>query len=155
MRNYDKWKNTQPSVLSLSGEKISAILLDIEGTTTPIAFVYEVLFPYAHSHVKNYLDKYFDLAAVQEDLARLRAEHDADLLQDLNPPPIGFGSVEDTIDSAVAYVHWLMDRDRKSTGLKALQGKIWQQGYADGELRSQGFRTCRRLLSIGTRQLST
>ncbi|HXM33602.1 MAG TPA: acireductone synthase, partial [Pyrinomonadaceae bacterium] len=35
--------------------------------------------------------------------------------------------------------HWLMDRDRKSTGLKALQGRIWQQGYADGKLKSQVF----------------
>ena len=43
------------------------------------------------------------------------------------------------IESVARYVFWLMDRDRKSTGLKSLQGKIWQQGYATGELKSQVF----------------
>ncbi len=39
----------------------------------------------------------------------------------------------------MAYVHWLMDRDRKSTGLKSLQGKIWEAGYRAGELRGQVY----------------
>ena len=39
----------------------------------------------------------------------------------------------------VAYVHWLMDRDRKSTGLKSLQGKIWEEGYRSGELKSEVY----------------
>src|SRR5258706_10700532 len=119
--------------LSISGENISAVLLDIEGTTTPIAFVHNVLFPFARSHIKEYLEKHFDLPDVQQDLSRLRVEHNADVVQNLNPPALITGSVIGTIDSAVAYVHWLMDRDRKATGLKALQGRIWQQGYADGQ----------------------
>ena len=125
--------------LSLSGENISAILIDIEGTTTPIAFVYEVLFPFARARVRDYLEQHFDLAEIQDDLSRLRDEHNADFVQDLNPPALTTGSVEAAIDSFVAYFHWLMDRDRKSTGLKALQGRIWQQGYADGKLKSQVF----------------
>ena len=39
----------------------------------------------------------------------------------------------------MAYVHWLMDRDRKSTGLKSLQGKIWEAGYRAGALQGQVF----------------
>jgi enolase-phosphatase E1 len=39
----------------------------------------------------------------------------------------------------VAYLHWLMDRDRKSTGLKSLQGKIWEDGYRAGELKSEVY----------------
>src|ERR1700676_4962941 len=70
---------------SLSQENISAILIDIEGTTTPIAFVYEVLFPFARSRVKDFLENHFELAALQEDLSRLRAEHHTDLLENLNP----------------------------------------------------------------------
>jgi len=124
---------------SLSAENISVILIDIEGTTTPIAFVYEVLFPFARARVRDYLEQHFDLAEVQEDLSRLRDEHNADFVQNLNPPALTTGSVEAAIGSFVAYVHWLMDRDRKSTGLKALQGRIWQQGYADGQLKSQVF----------------
>ena len=38
-----------------------------------------------------------------------------------------------------AYVEWLMDRDRKSPGLKLLQGKIWARGYTDGTLRGEVF----------------
>ena len=43
------------------------------------------------------------------------------------------------IDSLTAYVDWLMDRDRKSPGLKSLQGKIWQAGYESGELKGQVY----------------
>jgi enolase-phosphatase E1 len=39
----------------------------------------------------------------------------------------------------VAYVHWLMDQDRKSTGLKSLQGKIWEEGYCSGELEGEVY----------------
>ena len=127
------------SALSLSEQHISAVLLDIEGTTTPIAFVYDVLFPFARSQAKAYLEKHFELAAVKDDLSRLHHEHHADSEQKLNPPTLLAGSVKETIESIVTYVHWLMDQDRKSTGLKSLQGKIWQQGYADGQLKAQVF----------------
>lgn len=125
--------------ISLSKENLSAILLDIEGTTTPIAFVFDVLFPFARTRVRAYLAEHFELPAVQADLARLREEHQGDVLENLNPPDLIAGSDERAIDSLVAYVHWLMDRDRKTTGLKALQGKIWQAGYRDSRLQSQVF----------------
>ncbi len=40
---------------------------------------------------------------------------------------------------SLAYVHWLMDRDRKSTGLKSLQGKIWEEGYRAGDLQGEVY----------------
>jgi len=49
------------------------------------------------------------------------------------------GPGEAEIDSIADYVRWLIDRDRKSTGLKSLQGKIWKQGYVDGTLKSRIF----------------
>ena len=103
---------------------IRAILLDIEGTTTPIAFVHEVLFSYARDHVKEYLANNPDA----EDIARLREEHAADVSKGEQPPA-----------ELAAYVEWLIARDRKSTGLKSLQGKIWRQGYLDGSLKSQVY----------------
>lgn len=130
---------TDPMSLSLSSENISAILLDIEGTTTPIAFVYQVLFPFARAGVREYLEQHFDQPEVQNDFARLREEHSTDVSQLLNPPTLTAVSGAAAIDSTVAYIHWLMDQDRKTTGLKALQGRIWQQGYADGLLKSQVF----------------
>ena len=118
---------------------IRAILLDIEGTTTPIAFVHEVLFSYARSHVRNFLVEHFGSAELAADLARLREEHALDMKQNLQPPALVEGARDAEIDSIVAYVSWLIDRDRKSTGLKSLQGKIWRQGYLDGTLKSQIF----------------
>ncbi len=110
------------------------ILLDIEGTTTPIDFVYQVLFPFARRRTGDYLKTHWSADDVQHDLARLREEHAADAQQGLTPPPL-----EPTVESVTGYIHWLMDQDRKSTPLKSLQGKIWLEGYQSGELLSQVF----------------
>jgi len=115
------------------------ILLDIEGTTTPISFVHEVLFPYARTHVRNYLANFLDLPETRDKLTLLEQEHGLDVERDLHPPPLVNHSRHAEIDSMVSYVEWLIDRDRKSSGLKALQGRIWEQGYADGTLRAPLF----------------
>jgi len=107
-------------------DQVRGILLDIEGTTTPIAFVHEVLFSYARAHARGFLTK--DLDEVRADVALLREEHAADKSNNLQPP-----------ESIPDYIDWLIDRDRKSTALKSLQGKIWRQGYLDGSLKSQVF----------------
>lgn len=119
--------------------RMRAVLLDIEGTTTPIAFVHEVLFSYARARIKNYLTTHFDAADVRADLARLRAEHAADVQQNLAPPALVNGPRAAALDSMAAYVCWLIDRDSKATGLKSLEGKIWRQGYLDGTLKAQVF----------------
>jgi enolase-phosphatase E1 len=113
-----------------------AILLDIEGTTTPIEFVYQVLFPYARAHVREFLEQHLT-PEVHADLARLRSEHAQDLQLGHMPPPWPEDIGELRLEPVEAYVHWLMDRDRKSTGLKSLQGKIWEAGYLSGALRGQ------------------
>ena len=125
--------------IDLNPARIRAILLDIEGTITPIAFVHDVLFPYARSHVGNYLTSHFGDAETQADITRLRQEHAIDVDHDLKPPMLINESPQDQIESIVSYVHWLIERDRKSTGLKSLQGKIWRQGYTDGTLRAPLF----------------
>ena len=84
-----------------------AILLDIEGTTSSIAFVAETLFPYARKHLAAYV------AAHPEEVAPILAEVPGDPVETL--------------------FQWI-DEDRKATPLKTLQGLIWAQGYADGEL---------------------
>ena len=105
-----------------------AILLDIEGTTTPIAFVHEVLFSYARTHARDFLEANLNSDEVSADVALLLEEHAADVSNGHQPP-----------DSIADYVEWLIERDRKSTGLKSLQGKIWRQGYVDGSLKSQVY----------------
>lgn len=118
---------------------ISGILLDIEGTTTSIDFVYQVLFPYARDRMKKFLAEHFSSEEVRADIARLREEHAEDKRQGLEPPVLRDQPPEAQLESIVAYLHWLMDRDRKSTPLKSLQGKIWEEGYRTGELRGQVF----------------
>jgi enolase-phosphatase E1 len=118
---------------------ISCILLDVEGTTTPIDFVYQILFPYARARMKNFLAEHFSSDEVRADIARLRQEHDEDARRGLEPPPQQDDSPEAQLESMTAYIYWLMDRDRKSTPLKSLQGKIWEEGYRTGELRGQVF----------------
>jgi enolase-phosphatase E1 len=111
--------------VSLDG--IRGILLDIEGTTTPIAFVHDVLFSYARQHVRDHLQKHCNEEGVRADIQLLRDEPGAEQF-DVND-----------MDSIVMHVNRLIDLDRKSTGLKSLQGKIWREGYSDGSLRAQVF----------------
>src|SRR5262249_49937035 len=77
IHSHASWSDAMNAV-ELS-EPVNAILLDIEGTTTPIDFVYQTLFPYAREHVNAYLDQHFSEADVQADLAGLLAENAADL----------------------------------------------------------------------------
>jgi enolase-phosphatase E1 len=82
----------------------------------------------------EFLERHWNDPAVQADVARLKSEHAA---ESSSYPALP--SWREDIEGVVAYVNWLMDRDRKSTGLKSLQGKIWEEGYRSGELRSQVY----------------
>jgi enolase-phosphatase E1 len=119
--------------------RVRCILLDIEGTTTPISFVHEVLFAYARSQVRNYLADHYESAETAADLAKLREEHASDVQQNPKAPALVVGPRNAEIDSFVAYVNWLIDLNRKSTGLKSLQGKIWRRGYLEGTLKAPLF----------------
>jgi enolase-phosphatase E1 len=114
----------------------SGVLLDIEGTTTPISFVHQTLFPYARARLATFLSAGSPEAAVREALTQLRREHAADAAGGAGAPAWALGGPP---VSAVPYLEWLMDRDRKSPGLKAIQGLIWERGYQQGELRGLVF----------------
>ena len=89
----------------------SAVLLDIEGTTTSIAFVKDRLFPFAAEALDEFLVTHGTAPAVAAILAEVPGD-----------------------DPAATLRGW-MAADAKVTPLKALQGLIWHQGYADGRLR--------------------
>ena len=114
--------------VSLSALGTRALLLDIEGTTTPIAFVYDVLFGYARTHAADYLHREGESAPCRAALEQLHAEQAADRERGADPPAL-----------MLNYIRWLMDCDRKSPGLKALQGLIWQEGFESGELHGQVY----------------
>lgn len=96
---------------------VVAVLTDVEGTTTPISFVRDTLFPFARARLARLLDERGHELAVADELAEVAR---------LAPgvPPLD------------ALLDW-MDRDAKVTPLKALQGIIWAEGYASGELRGE------------------
>jgi len=138
--------------VSLSAFQTRALILDIEGTTTPIEFVYDVLFPYARAHAAEYLARNRDSTECQEAIALLRKEARAaqpDVAQDFGATRSdvaqGFGAAQPGVAQdfspakILEYVFSLMDHDKKSPGLKVLQGLIWRDVYQSGELRGQVF----------------
>ncbi|HET9483119.1 MAG TPA: acireductone synthase [Xanthomonadales bacterium] len=92
------------------------MLTDIEGTTSSIDFVKDVLFPYARARLPAFVRANAHEPAVREQLDATARETDADP-----------GDVDALIDTLVAWI----DEDRKATPLKALQGMIWASGYRD------------------------
>lgn len=119
--------------------KTGAVVLDIEGTTTPVSFVYDALFPYARANLRRYLRENRASAPVREAVRLLRAEHADDDARGEAAPAWDESTPESELDSLTQYLEWLMDRDRKSPGLKLIQGHIWERGYDDGTLRGQVY----------------
>jgi enolase-phosphatase E1 len=120
---------------SLHDRGVRVVLLDIEGTTTPMAFVYDVLFPYARERLTSYLRAHMAEDETRDVLATLRVEWQEDARKGEDPPPWAFADVP----AAARYLEWLMERDRKSPPLKRIQGLIWQDGFGRGELRGDLF----------------
>jgi 2,3-diketo-5-methylthio-1-phosphopentane phosphatase len=122
------------------------LLLDIEGTTTSISFVHDVLFPYVRNNLKSYVLKLSNgdvakhLRAIKKDLKALDNNHPSVL------------ACKDTgekapTDSLTLHVIALMDHDVKATGLKALQSDMWEAGYNSGELMGHIYSDFKLMLS--------
>jgi len=119
--------------ISLRERGVRGVVLDIEGTTTPVSFVTDTLFPYADEHLPSYLASHAGQAELEEALILLSQEWEDDVARGTNPPP------RDATHWVTGYARWLMRQDRKSPGLKLLQGLIWKGGYADGSLRGSVY----------------
>lgn len=101
--------------------QLKALVMDIEGTTTSIAFVYEVLFPFARRALPDFLAANWDDAAVRTAAKTMT-------------PGTATSPAE-----AWKIAEGLMDADVKDTGLKALQGMVWRTGFEGGEIRGHIF----------------
>lgn len=97
---------------------IKAILTDIEGTTSKISFVHEVLFPYARQHLASFIYEHLHEVMVTEHLEAVKTY--------INQPNASISTLIETLE------HWI-DTDQKITPLKALQGMIWKHGYESKE----------------------
>jgi enolase-phosphatase E1 len=104
-------------------------LLDVEGTTSPISLVSEQLFPYARKHLREFLFEHAGEPEIEADLVLLAGENLAESVADVPRFAVG-----DSANEAALYLLWLMERDRKSTALKSLQGRVWKSGFLAGEL---------------------
>ncbi|MBA1272855.1 acireductone synthase [Stutzerimonas azotifigens] len=103
---------------------IKAILTDIEGTTSAVSFVFDVLFPYAKKHLPTFVRTYAsqpDVAAQLDAVRQESGEQDA--------------STERLIE---ILLEWIA-ADRKATPLKALQGMVWAKGYRAGQLKGHVY----------------
>jgi enolase-phosphatase E1 len=128
-------------------DTIRGVLLDVEGTTTSITFVYETLFPYAQARMRDFLNREIESPATRSDIEALGRERSEDLSRGASPPN---WEDADPAGSAAAYTLWLMSQDRKSTPLKSIQGRIWKHGYINGEIESHVFEDVRPALERWT-----
>jgi enolase-phosphatase E1 len=117
--------------------EIRAILLDIEGTITPIDFVFKTLFPFAATYVEDFLRQNASDPEVRTLITELRSTWSGAAS---SGAPVWIESTsEERLASAAAYVRWLISRDSKITSLKTLQGKIWEQGFRSGALKGEVY----------------
>ncbi len=99
---------------------IKAIVTDIEGTTTSISFVSDILFPYARQRIRDFVIAHAEQPAVAAEIKAVREE--------LGDQSAALSQVADALEN------WI-DDDKKITPLKSLQGMIWKAGYEDGSLK--------------------
>lgn len=102
---------------------ITFILMDIEGTTTSIAFVKEVLFPYASIHLPAFIQENRAEEQVKQELAAVKAT----VLEER-------GATLTDEEAIQQLLQWIKE-DRKHTALKSLQGYLWQRGYEEEDYK--------------------
>ena len=121
--------------MSRAKSEIRGILLDIEGTTSSISFVHDVMFPFVLTHLESFLSEHFqrtDVCAACDQIAK-----------DAGHESLAQWAVTSSADDAVSLitqeVRKLMSEDVKATGLKHLQGLIWQGGFVSAELKAHVY----------------
>ena len=114
-----------------------AVLLDIEGTVSSIRFVYDEMFPFARREIPQYVATHFSDSAFAPTVEAIAADLGFDSAQAWwESREIGESDRSKVVvDAAIG----MMDDDKKATGLKRLQGEVWQAGFESGELVSHHY----------------
>ena len=107
--------------ITYQGKQLKIILTDIEGTTTDISFVHDVLFPYSAKHLSAWVRNHLELPITQDILQQVREIT---------------GKSNLDIDGCISQLMSWQAEDQKITPLKTLQGLIWQEGYDKSELKA-------------------
>jgi enolase-phosphatase E1 len=116
------------------------LLLDIEGTTCPVNFVSEVLFPFAKRELSTYLHKNRQNGNQNQTIQKAKKEW----AEDQSVKSVQLKRQADLqqiseADALTQYLEHLIVIDKKSTALKDIQGQIWELGYSNGELKAELF----------------
>ncbi|KAF9141408.1 Enolase-phosphatase E1 [Mortierella sp. GBA39] len=116
------------------------IVSDIEGTTTPIVFVKENLFPYITSKLAEFLQRNWASEEMKSAVEALRVQAAKDVADGVaDATPITAESADVTAEKVqqdvIASIGWQMKADRKIGALKAFQGYMWREGYTNGDLK--------------------
>ena len=119
--------------------EVSAVLFDIEGTTTPLDFVHKTLFSYASEKVEDYLKVNSSEKQVAHLLDMLEKSHKENSASGKSPQVWSNSDISQKIDSATKYVKWLISVDSKDPALKELQGLIWEEGYRKNQLHGEVY----------------
>ena len=124
---------SQPNDELMHSIQAQGILLDIEGTTSSIDFVYDEMFPFVRDTLSSYLSENWGSPALQSCLEKIAADVDQDPKNWLS------GTPEQQQATVAKAVIGMMDADVKATGLKEIQGMIWKSGFQTGQLVAHLF----------------
>ncbi|KAK7573500.1 hypothetical protein V9T40_010691 [Parthenolecanium corni] len=112
------------------------VLLDIEGTTTSISFVKDVLFPYYRENLNHYVDSHWNELEFQSDLALLKDQCALDIA---NNEPGVVPIDESNKNSVIQNILWQMNSNRKTPALKNLEGHMYRSGVEANELKGHVY----------------
>lgn len=115
-------------------EPVRGVLLDIEGTTSSIAFVHDVMFPFVLEHLDEFFNKNFSRSDVWDACESIAVDAGYESLAEWHKA--GHKPIQELV---TAEVRRLMAVDAKATGLKSLQGLVWRQGFESGQLAGHVF----------------
>lgn len=109
------------------------ILLDIEGTTSSVSYVYDEMFPFVRNELSEFLAANWGTESLNESIQLIAADAELE-----NWPDTSLTEAEQ-VQQVAAEVLRQMDNDMKVTGLKNLQGKIWKSGFESGALQAHVY----------------
>lgn len=129
----------------------TVILVDIEGTTTSVSFVKDVLFPYVRENLNKYIDGKWEDEEFKKDFEKLKEQAKKDEEDKVDGVvPIAGANTDEEKKSLVKNILWQMDGDRKTVALKQLQGHMWREAYNSGAVKAHVYEDVPKALEAWT-----
>ncbi|WP_393971412.1 acireductone synthase [Oxyplasma meridianum] len=120
-------------------EGIDAVILDIEGTTTPLDFVHKTLFQFAKQNLHDFLNENINSENVRKALNELSKLYTDTVGKNTRSDLKSSATDDISMENATSMLYHLIDMDSKASQLKMIEGMIWEKGYRDGILRGEVY----------------